>query len=58
VLVAAVLGPQEREDGKLEIVRVAREQRLHTVELSVGKTERAVEWLLGDRAQGAMVSAL
>jgi hypothetical protein len=58
VLVAAVLRPQEREDRELEVVRVAAQQALDTVELSVGETESAVKWLLGDRAQEAMVSAL
>jgi hypothetical protein len=58
VLVTAVLRPEEREDSKLEVVRVTAEQALDTVELSVGETESAVEWLLGDRAQGAMVTGL
>jgi hypothetical protein len=58
MLVAAVLRPEQRENGQLEVVRVAAEQALDTAELSVGQTESAVEWLLGDRAQEAMVSAL
>jgi hypothetical protein len=58
VLVAAVLRPEKREDRQLEIVRLAAEQPLDTVELSVGQTESAVKWLLGDRAQEAMVSGL
>jgi hypothetical protein len=58
VLVAAVLRPEQREDRELEIVRIAAEQALDTAELSVGQTESAVKWLLGDRAQEAMVSAL
>jgi hypothetical protein len=58
MLVAAVLRPEKREDRELEIVRVAGKQNLDTVELSVGQTESAVKWLLGDRAQEAMVSAL
>jgi hypothetical protein len=53
-----VLRPEQRENGQLEVVRVAAEQALDTAELSVGQTESAVEWLLGDRAQEAMVSAL
>jgi hypothetical protein len=40
------------------MVRVAAQQSLDTVELSVGETESAVEGLLGDRAQEAMVSGL
>jgi hypothetical protein len=51
VLVAAVLGPQEREDRQLEPVRVALEQLDDPVELRVGEAERAVEGLRGDRCQ-------
>ncbi len=58
MLVAAVLRPEKREDRELEIVRVATQQALDTVVLSVGETESAVEGLLGDRAQEAMVPAL
>jgi hypothetical protein len=58
VLVAAVLRPEQREDGELEIVRRAPEQLPDTVELPVGKTERAVERLVGDGGQRAMVAAL
>jgi hypothetical protein len=58
VLVTAVLRPEQREDGQLEIVRVTAQQRLDAVELSVGETESTVKWLLGDRAQEAMVSGL
>jgi hypothetical protein len=55
VLVAAVLGPQQREDGQLEVVRVAAEQPPDTVELPVGKTERPVQRLFGDRGQRFIV---
>jgi hypothetical protein len=57
VLVAAVLRPEQGEDRELEVVRSATEQLLDTIELSVRETEGAVERLLDDRAQGAMVSA-
>jgi hypothetical protein len=43
VLVAAVLRPEQREDGKLEVVWVAAEQLADTVELPVGEAERPVE---------------
>jgi hypothetical protein len=56
VLVPAVLGPEQREDRKLEVVRTAAEQLVDAIELSVRETERAVERLLGDGAQGASVS--
>jgi hypothetical protein len=51
VLVAAVLRPEEREDGELEMVRLALEQLLDTVELPVGQPEGAVERLFGDPRQ-------
>jgi hypothetical protein len=45
VLVAAVLRPEEREDGELEVVRLAIEQLLDTVEFPVRQAEGAVERL-------------
>ena len=51
VLVAAMLGPEEREDAELEVVRVAPEQASDTVELPVGEAERAVERLFRHGAQ-------
>jgi hypothetical protein len=53
VLVPAVLGPEEREDGELEVVRLALEQLLDTVELPVRQAEGAVERLFGDPRQGS-----
>jgi hypothetical protein len=52
VLVAAVLGPEEREDGELEVVRLAAQELLDTVELPVGQPEGAMERLFGDPRQG------
>jgi hypothetical protein len=51
VLVAAVLRPEEREDGELEVVGLALEQLLDTVEFPVGQSEGAVERLFGDPRQ-------
>ena len=51
VLVAAVLRPEEREDGELEVVRLALEQLLDTVEFPVRQAEGAVERLFGDPRQ-------
>jgi hypothetical protein len=51
VLVAAVLRPEEREGGQLEVVGVAPEQRADTFEFPVGEAECAVERLLDDAAQ-------
>ena len=57
VLVAAVLRPEDGEDGELEVVRRAPEQLPDTLELPVGETERAVERLLRDGAQAASLPA-
>ena len=57
MLVAAMLGPEHREDRELEIVRRPLEQFLDPRELPVGETERAVERLPGDDAQGASLAA-
>ena len=52
MLVRAVLRPEQREDGELEVVRFAAEQLLDTVELPVGQPEGAMERLFRDRRQG------
>jgi hypothetical protein len=46
-----VLGPEQREDGELEVVRLAAEQLADTVELPVGQAEGGMKRLLGDRGQ-------
>ena len=51
VLVAAVLGPEEREDGELEVVRVAAEELPDSIRLPVGETEGAVERLFRNLRQ-------
>ncbi len=51
VLVAAVLRPEQREDGELEVVRLPLEQLADTVELPVREAERAVELLFRDLRQ-------
>ena len=51
MLVPAVLRPEEREDGQLEMVRLALEQLLDTVEFPVGQPEGVVERLFGDPRQ-------
>jgi hypothetical protein len=56
MLVAAVLGPQHREDGELEVVRRPIEQLLDTGELPVRQTERSMEGLLRDRGQDGQCS--
>ena len=51
MLVAAVLRPEQREDGKLEVVRVTFEQFADLLELAVCEPECAVERLFGDPRQ-------
>jgi hypothetical protein len=51
VLVAAVLRPEQREDGELEVVRLPAQQLADTVRLPVRETERAVERLDSDLRQ-------
>jgi len=51
VLVAAVLGPEQREDGELEVFRLALEQLTDSPVLGVGKTESAMERLFRDPRQ-------
>jgi hypothetical protein len=57
MLVAAVLGPEQREDRELEVVRVALQQLPDSIELPVGETERPVERLFSDRGQRAIVAS-
>jgi hypothetical protein len=56
VLVAAVLRPEQREDGELEVVGLALEQLADTVELPVGQTEGAMERLFRDGTQEIIVA--
>ena len=51
MLVAAVLGPEQREDRELEVVRLALEQLTDSPVLAVGKTESAMERLFRDPRQ-------
>jgi hypothetical protein len=51
VLVGAMLGPEQREDRQLEVVRVATEQFADSVELPVREAQGAVERLFCDRRQ-------
>jgi len=56
VLVPAVLRPEEREDGELEVVRVAAEKLADSFRLPVGETKGAVERLLSDLRQAIQSS--
>ena len=54
MLVPAVLGPEQREDRELEVVRLAREELPDPVELLVGQPQRTVERLFRrDLRQGS-----
>jgi hypothetical protein len=53
VLVAAVLRPEEREDGELEVLGIATEQLADTLELPVREAECTVQRLLDDPRQGS-----
>lgn len=53
MLVAAVLGPEERKDGELEVVRIPPEQLAYAVVLPVGEPEGAMERLVRHAAQGS-----
>ena len=55
VLVAAVLRPEQREDGELEVVRLAAEQLLDALQLPVREAERAVQRLFDDLRQSGVV---
>ena len=51
MLVAAVLGPEEREDRELEVVRLAFQQRADALVLPVREAECTMERLFRDAAQ-------
>jgi hypothetical protein len=57
VLVGAMLRPEQREDGELEVVRLPAEELLDTVELAVGQPEGTVQRLFRDRSQVVQSSA-
>ena len=57
MLVAAVLGPEEREDGELEVVGLPLEQLPDPGVLVVREAELAVDRLFRDGAQEAILAA-
>jgi hypothetical protein len=56
MLVAAVLRPEEREDGELEVVRLAREQGADAIVFLIREAEGAMERLFRDAAQAVSLS--
>ena len=57
MLVAAVLRPEDGEDGELEVVRRSFEQVVDPLEFPVRETERSMKLLLVDRGQKASLAA-
>ena len=55
VLVPAVLGPEQREDRELEVVRLPTEERADALRLPVGEPEGAVERLMRHAAQAVQL---
>jgi hypothetical protein len=58
MLVAAVLRPQEREDRKLEVIRLPAEQGTDSLELAVRQPEGAMKRLFRYRRQKVESSRL
>ena len=56
MLVAAVLRPQHREDGELEVVRIAAEKLADSLGFPIGETEGAMERLICDLRQAIQSS--
>jgi hypothetical protein len=58
MLVAAVLGPQQREDRELEVIRLPAEQAADSLELAVRQPEGAMKRLFRYRRQKVESSRL
>ena len=58
MLVATVLRPEEREDGELEVVRIAREERADSLVLPVREAECAMERRFRHAAQKLILDEL
>jgi len=46
-----VLGPEEREDSELEVVRFASQELADPLQLPIGEPERSMKGLFDDRRQ-------
>jgi hypothetical protein len=51
MLVAAVLRPEQGENGELEVIRVATEELLDPFSFPIGQPESAMQRLFGDLIQ-------
>jgi hypothetical protein len=58
MLVAAVLGPQQREDRELKVIRLPAEQAADSLELAVRQPEGAMKRLFRYRRQKVESSRL
>ncbi len=58
MLVGAVLGPKEREDGELEVVRVSAQELADPLQLPISESERSMKGLFDDLRQreGSLVA--
>jgi hypothetical protein len=58
MLVRAMLGPEERKDGELEVVRVSAQELADPLQLPIGEPECSMEWLFDDLRQreGSLVA--
>ena len=46
-----MLGPEERENGELEVVRVASQELADPLQLPIGESERSMNGLFDDLRQ-------
>jgi hypothetical protein len=51
MLVGAMLGPEERKDGELEIVRVSAQELADPLQLPIGESECSMKGLFDDGRQ-------
>jgi hypothetical protein len=58
MLVPTVLGPEQREDGELEVIRLPAEQVADSVKLAVRQPKGAMKRLFRYRRQGTEFSGL
>ena len=56
MFVRAMLGPEEREDGELEVVRIAAEKLSDSIGLPVGEAKGAMKRLIHDLRQAIQSS--
>jgi hypothetical protein len=55
MLVGAMLGPKEREDGELEVVRVSSQELADPLQLPISESERSMKGLFDDLRQREVI---